>query len=171
MDSLASPIVWKHIPELQKRNEKEKGCNYIWYWWHPVVEWTGHISDTSGSHEPLLCSNSLLLRTFCAGLFKDSASSTWQIVLVLLWRSSSCSPFVLNGSIIAVYRSDKQQRMLMHISAKWLQCPLEHMSTGHPVLSENLLCCRIAWWGFQFQTLDVIQLCFQLVFQNNIVLS
>lgn len=24
MDSLASPIVWKHIPELQKINEKER---------------------------------------------------------------------------------------------------------------------------------------------------
>lgn len=107
------------------------------------MEWTGHISNTSGSHEPLLCSNSLLLRTFCAGLFKDSASSTWQIVLVLLWRSSSCSPFVLSGPIIAVYRSDKQQRMLMHISAKWLQCPLEHMSTSRPLLSENLPRCRM----------------------------
>ncbi len=142
MDSLASPIVWKHIPEL--RQGKEKGCNCVWWhWWHPVVEWTGHVSDTSGSHEPLLCSNSLLLRTFCAGLFKDSASSTWQSVLVLLWRSSSWSPFVLSCPIIAVYRSDKQQRMLMHISAKWLQCPLEHMSTGRTVLSENLLCCRM----------------------------
>lgn len=47
MDSLASPIVWKHIPELQKRNEKEGKKDVTMFGCGDIQQWSGQgISQT-----------------------------------------------------------------------------------------------------------------------------